>query len=212
MAKRKRAPGGGRKPMGDISRLDGPPLSIRMPADFRKRLEWSRTRYRPERSMTQEILSRLERSFLGDRPSITRHLCFLIAEIAVQIEAERIKDWNQDAFVFQAFKAGVESLLNKMVPGGPQKSPFTAESDLLSKFKTADELGEFAAASVWSALMGPPDHRPVNQMIQFLKKFALSDEDGVNLGNAINRGFVAEIKPMAEAKRALKLGQKEKKS
>src|SRR5262245_4874704 len=100
MAKRKRAPGGGRKPQGEFSDL-AVPFSVRMPRRLRDQLEKARGR----RSAGQELLSRLQASFARDdeldRMPTLRALCFLIAEIGEPIHAwGPASVWRYNPFLF----------------------------------------------------------------------------------------------------------------
>ena len=62
--KRKRAPGGGRKPKGAFSKLTSP-LSLRMPSDMRDELEAAAKA--SGKSVSQELLRRLQ-EFVLPRP------------------------------------------------------------------------------------------------------------------------------------------------
>ena len=134
MAKRKRAPGGGMKPRGEFSALSSP-LSIRMPDAMRAELEASRGR----RSLSQELLRRLQKSFNQDRersrdPAL-RALCFLIGELAESTTSlgpirhpSTVQLWRSDPFLFRAFKLAVGKLLDALEPAGEMKSPVTKET------------------------------------------------------------------------------------
>jgi len=125
MSKRKRAPGGGRKPRGDFSQLTAP-LSIRMPTEMREQL---RSAARAQgRSVSQELLRRVQDSFHRDRdrardPAM-RALCFLIAQLACEVSGfvteggTPLYDWRSVPFFFRSFKLAVGHLLDAIEPGG----------------------------------------------------------------------------------------------
>ncbi len=135
MAKRKRAPGGGRKPRGQFAKLNSP-LSIRMPKEMRTELAAAARKGR--KSVTQELLRRLQDSFHRDRDknrdSALRALCFLIGEVAESVSTLgpiRTDDlrplWRSDPFLFRAFKLAVGKLLDALEPTGELRTPVTAE-------------------------------------------------------------------------------------
>jgi Arc-like DNA binding dprotein len=123
-AKRKRAPGAGRKPQGEVSGLTSV-MSFRMPKEMRGHLE--RAAKESGRSVTQETLRRLKWSFDEDRknyrdPAI-KALCFLFAELAESIH-HGMPDWRSDPFLFRAFKIGVAKLLDNIPePAGKIEGP-----------------------------------------------------------------------------------------
>jgi Arc-like DNA binding domain len=130
MQKRKRAPGGGRKPKGDFSELTSP-LSIRMPAEMREQLEASANDN--GRSVSQEVLRRIQGSFSQDRdrardPAM-RALCFLIAQLAGYVagftdpQGRPYFDWRTDRFFFRAFKLAMAKVLDALEPSGEIRSP-----------------------------------------------------------------------------------------
>ena len=132
--KRKRAPGGGRKPKGEFAGLPSP-LSVRMPADMRAQLEAAARR--SGRSMSQEVLRRLnsslsrERNEAGDRA--TRALCFLISSLAYAVHWN-MPNWRSDRFLFRAVKIGIGKLLDALPePTGEMETPRfrTAHADTL---------------------------------------------------------------------------------
>ena len=124
---KKRKPGGGRKPKGDFSRLASP-LSIRMPEKMRKKLKAAASA--SGKSTTQELLGRLSES-LSDPPELredlqTRHLCYLIEKMTRPMRAparadlgwKQTRTWQNDKFLFLAFKAAISELLDRLAPAG----------------------------------------------------------------------------------------------
>jgi hypothetical protein len=120
MAKpRRRASGGGRKPQGEFDQLTSP-FSLRMPEGLRKQLEAAAIK--SGRSASQELLRRLNNSFIRDRhkdrgPPI-RAICFLISELASSVQWRRSPQWHRNPFTFRAFKIGVAKLLDAIEPKG----------------------------------------------------------------------------------------------
>ena len=181
VAKRKRAPGAGRKPQGQISGLTSV-ISIRMPNEMRKELEAAANK--SGKSVTQELLRRLQDSFHRDRdksrdPGL-RALCFLIGEAAERVGAlrsalrpGRAPLWRNDRFSFAAFKLTVAKLLDILEPEEELKSPLTVEvtesalRKIKSNFKMPPELADYILKSykspealsnsiflnIWSALL-----------------------------------------------------------
>ena len=127
--KKKRAPGGGRPPKGDFSKL-AKPFSIRMPPEMRSQLKMAADA--SGRSENQELLRRVRNSFHEDRDKARdpamRALCYLVAEIGNEMnmagpDGERISYWLTDRFAFCAFKLAVDELLNSLEPKGKIKAP-----------------------------------------------------------------------------------------
>jgi hypothetical protein len=128
--KRKRAPGGGRKPKGEFSNLTSS-LTIRIPEDVRKQLESESTA--SGQSVAQVLLWHLRRSFNRERelerePAMGA-LCFLIADLAgkvsglVDAQGRPAFDWRTDPFFFRAFKLAVAQLLDALEPSGEIEPP-----------------------------------------------------------------------------------------
>ena len=113
MKKRKRAPGGGRKPQGEFRNLTAV-MSLRMPQDLRDQLE--RARKASRRTLSQELIARASASFERDRDQsrdrALRAFCFLFSEVVQAIcprdfPDERIPDWRFYPWLFQAFRLAV---------------------------------------------------------------------------------------------------------
>jgi Arc-like DNA binding dprotein len=175
--KRRRAPGGGRKPKGPISGLTSP-LSVRMPPEMRSQLA-SAAKKRGV-SFTQEILWRLRRSLSQNREDrrdrATRAYCFLISEIVDQIKlsahfseivdhtklsADEL-EWYRNPFAFRAFRLGVAKLLEELEPAGESKSLYTElkpeslyEQWLFDTFRTPEAAADMAAQYVLRDLLDP---------------------------------------------------------
>jgi hypothetical protein len=173
--KRRRAAGAGRKPSGEFSRLVSQ-LSIRMPAETRKQLESAAAAR--GRSVTQELLRRLHKSFDRDRDKVrspeVRALCFLFGAIADRVAFppvhgpdDVIPDWRTNPFLFAAFSLAVAKLLNALKPAGEIENPFiNQDEDFLGDFmrriyESPETLSDYAVAEVWSVLQ---DTRPVVEL------------------------------------------------
>src|SRR5262245_41075558 len=156
MAKRKRAPGGGRKPMGEFRNLESP-FSLRMPSHLRKQLD--NAKRRSGKSISQEVLERVKSSFRRDPidPSI-RALSYLMACIQQSFYGRPIPlddttsrttgdphHWRQHPFFYIAFKAAVQTLLEKLEPISETTLPVAADT-------TAVEVGSALANELWLKL------------------------------------------------------------
>jgi hypothetical protein len=157
--KQKRAAGGGRKPKGDFSQVVSP-LSIRMRADMREQLEAAANAN--GRSISQELLGRLQGSFRDDRdkardPAI-RALCFLIAQLAGEVsgltdtKGRPLFDWRTDRFFYKAFKLAVSQVLDALEPSGEIRPPqliadavFEGQEGLINAIKASYETPEVRA-------------------------------------------------------------------
>ena len=173
MAKRQRAPGGGRRPKGEFSELTSP-LSFRMPASMRKDLEAARRK--SGRSTTQEMLTRLQYSFNEDRrkardPAL-QAVCYLISEAAegtANPAPARVKNlrplWRSNPFLFRAFKLAVAKLLDALEPAGEIKPPTNVlevadgvklfARHLRGIYQTPEALADFVTAGILRALFSP---------------------------------------------------------
>jgi hypothetical protein len=167
MAKWKRAPGGGRKPRGEYSRLTSV-LSLRMPADMREQLERAAIKRRPKKwSLSQELLHRLRLSFNRDRDEARdpamRALYFLIGEVAKQVSwppfvvsAGALPAWRSNPFLFMAFKLAVSKLLDSLKPTGEIESPLINPDSIgdfmLRIYESPETLSDYVASNVWTTL------------------------------------------------------------
>jgi hypothetical protein len=158
MEKRKRAPGGGRKPSGDFAGLTVP-FSVRMPASMREELK--KAAQRRDRSEGQELLARLQGSFNRDRKvnrgPVVHAVCFLIAEAA---EAVAPGNWLLDPFYFEAFRLTVVKLLDALRPQGKirfplEKQPRKKQGLLYRVHKTPRAYSEYVLAGLMAALNKP---------------------------------------------------------
>jgi hypothetical protein len=172
MAKRKRAPGGGRKRLGASVAQN---LTIRIDDDLREQLETAAiARQKRNWNLTQEILLRLRASLSNEREQQRdppmRALCFLIAQLANHVVGPKILregkelalyNWRADPFFYKAFKIAVGQLLDALDPPGPIKPyEITVENgaDLdpstrryLETFKTPEARAQHSADYVLTA-------------------------------------------------------------
>jgi hypothetical protein len=136
MKMRKRAPGGGRKPGGELRDLKAV-MSLRMPQDLRDQLD--RARQASGRTLSQELLWRAKLSFDRDRDlsrgRALRAFCFLFSELAqvICVNMELNPDWRFDPWLFRAVKLAISKLLDRFEPGGKMKLP-----EFWQQFRDAD--------------------------------------------------------------------------
>jgi hypothetical protein len=160
---RKRAPGGGRKPIGPSAARSL--LTIRMPDDLRAELQASAAKR--GRSLTQELLWRLKVSLNRERidrqDQVMRAYCFLFTDLAEKLHFRQERKWHRDSFTFRAFKLAVGKLLDALEPPGEPKSPFVKLRDsdeplhqqLVEWFKTPESAATHAAALTLENLFRP---------------------------------------------------------
>jgi hypothetical protein len=160
---RKRAPGGGRKPVGPTAARAQ--LSVRMPDDLRAELEASAAKR--GRSLTQEMLWRLRVSLNRERidrqDQVMRAYCFLFTDLAEKLHFRQEGKWHRNPFTFRAFKLAVGKLLDALDPPGEAKSPFVKLKDsdeplhqqLVEWFKTPESAATHAAALTLENLFRP---------------------------------------------------------
>src|SRR6516164_3308099 len=164
MAKRKRAPGGGRKRLGPSVARN---LTIRIDDELRERLEvevGKRAQRRRNWNLSQEILMRLNQSLSREqergRDPAMRALLFLIGELAENIIAGsdfRMK-WHKNPFLFQALKLGTTKVLDAIAPPGEIESPYKVpkvSEAFANCHRTPEDAAESSAFYVLSRLYDP---------------------------------------------------------
>ncbi len=126
---RKRAPGAGRRPQGEISGKVST-FSTRITSETRVALDMEAKRTRKSVSqVAEEILRRhFEKKAAGtDKP--TRALCYLITEAAHLVSGARNADgspkwhWRSDPFMFRALELVLPRILQLLKPAGEPKPP-----------------------------------------------------------------------------------------
>jgi hypothetical protein len=144
---------------------------VRIPRDVRAKLE-AAARERGDRTLTDELVSRLRMSFHKEREyerdKGIRALCYLIAEAADAVHLRMPLKWHRDPFLFSAFKQAVATVLSAIEPVGEIKSPLSKmpkvamaaldpnELKLISdRWQTPEITAERAAESVLRSLFLP---------------------------------------------------------
>jgi Arc-like DNA binding domain len=168
---RKRAAGGGRKPKGDFAGLSSP-LSIRMPTDLRKELEAAARD--SGKSITQELLRRLNDSFQRDRNKkrdpASRALCYLLAELIELVKVNMGEDrqqWRADPFAFQSIKLGFAQILDALEPKGEIKPPDDISLNPVAVIAATspDAMAKTAAQLILYWLQTPPRANPAEGQV-----------------------------------------------
>lgn len=151
--KRKRAPGGGRKPLGP---LEGSRemLSHRVPFKLRKELK-ARAR-KHKRSLTREVLVLLEWALSRNRKQ-RKDIVALIEAIAIAIryvEHATKEEWRNSAFTTAAVRRAVDSLLGRFGPQEAPKVPLAIKkhADYAERFSDPAKLGEQVAFQLFFEL------------------------------------------------------------
>ena len=215
--KRKRAPGGGRKPSGPFKQ-GAAQLTVRMPEDMRARLDAAAQK--KGWSLSQELLWRLRVSFEKEnyadhRDPATRALCFLIAETAQRVRIG-IPEWHRNPFLFRAFKLAVaqlldalEKMLTGLEPAGEPKSPLPEFSKELwphelqqligDRWKTPETAAAEARKLTLTSLLLPADD--VEDVKTRLRR--LNFPERPNLSEELIKEFEGEFYVMANARRDL---------
>ncbi len=165
---RKRAPGGGRKPRGEFSKLASP-LSIRMPHDMRGTL--SAAARASGKSVTQELLRRLNDSFRRDRDRkrdpASRALCFLLAELIELVklntaENPQPSEWRSNPFAFRSVRLAFAHVMDALEPKGKMRAPTDVWlSHAMISADTPEKMAANAAELVLYWLRRPPMSNPI---------------------------------------------------
>ena len=151
-AKRKRAPGGGRKPQGDIVGKSAA-FATRITPEVRRWLEAEAKKSRLSLSQAAE------RVFIGamhranDAQKRSRALAHSIARLAESVERDTGKSWLDDPFTGQALRYAIDALAFHVAPT-PEESavpPKIEEAagrmlpEIATRFRTPAGLGHMAA-------------------------------------------------------------------
>jgi hypothetical protein len=162
VAKRKRAKGAGRKSKGEFHGMRNP-LSIRITDALRGKLDGACKA--SGRSLTQEVTRRLDDSFgiKGEPDPRVRAITYLIGQVTLYTG----KDWRTNPWMFQAFKAAVSLILEKLAPPGELITP-----ELVRQFgakmgvppdqlkSTPEGFGFLISEIVWTVLTTMPELPP----------------------------------------------------
>jgi hypothetical protein len=158
VAKRKRAPGGGRKRFGQSVAQN---LTIRIDDDLRDQLVVTATERAKRNSrwnLSQEILLRLRQSLGKEqeerRNPFIRDACLLIARIAEDL-ARGQQQWHRNPFIFEAFKLAVMQLFDEIQPSGEGRAETKSITE--SIFETPEKA---AAGTMISVLYDLHDTEP----------------------------------------------------
>jgi hypothetical protein len=152
--KRKRAPGGGRKPTGPIHGKTEA-FSTRIKLETRKALlaEKKRTGQSVSQIAEQMIELGLQTMRERERDNPMLALGFLIDQLVIRIaDLRNDKDyrWRTDPFLFRSLQEAIHELMNRLAPAGKP----VASSDLREgPLSTPHERGGWAVESVWSLFL-----------------------------------------------------------
>ena len=132
--KKKRAPGGGRKPAGDIHGKSST-LSTRITAETRQALETEAAASNRSISQVAEWLmkSALREKRARERPDPVRALCYVVAELSGLIcnmkgkDGKPAFDWRTDPFMFRAYQLAIQGFMDTIAPSGDVVSPAVAQ-------------------------------------------------------------------------------------
>jgi len=149
MKKRKRAPGGGRKPQGEFKDSRAR-LSLRVTQKVRRALEASAKKRKF--SLSQEAQFHLEQSlsrFYHPRPDIIG-LTEIIVRVIQGIERITKLQWNKSPYVADAVRHAIDGLLRHWGAPGEPKVPLAVKElakrlpdDYAKKFEDSAEFGSW---------------------------------------------------------------------
>jgi Arc-like DNA binding domain len=213
---RKRAPGGGRKPIGPSAARAQ--FSVRMPDDLRAELEASAAKR--GRTLTQELLWRLRLSLNRERidrqDQVTRAICFLISDLAEKLHFRQGDNWHRDPFTFRAFKLAVAKLLDALEPSGEAVSPFAklegSEVPLLRRqaecwFKTPESAATHVATITLQNLFQPRKITVEEKAVLKQADVTMTNPDLARVGDMLIDEFEREYFAMDIAGRVLGISQ-----
>jgi hypothetical protein len=125
-------------------------LSIRIPAPTRQRIEEAAKRN--NRSLSQEVVRRLEDTFVGS--SRVQALARMVVEIANTTELTAEKSWLDDSFTAKAVVRAIEAFVWQVASEGPETVPgpleetakrleklYPAEGDVADQYRSTWGVG-----------------------------------------------------------------------
>jgi hypothetical protein len=192
-------------------------MAIRMPPDMRAKLEAAAKE--EGRTLSQELLSRLRTSFLKDElraPKTIRALAYIVEIMERRVELllcgrDRINgnQWRDDSLVFDAFKSGVNWILDQLRPEQSQVQNSVAEGRnplvaiLLNGDDPARRIGERMAQTAFDEVQEKsPD---VKRYAKDLQDMVVAKQ--ISVDGMIGSVLIARAK--TDAKRDLKLDDPE---
>jgi hypothetical protein len=156
---RRRRPGGGRKP-GELG-LRSANLALRLPPWLRAKVVAAANRNK-RRSVSEEIVLRLNSTFLRDREEVDRprHVSALsevVARIAMRLEAWTQRPWNEDRYTQEKLSKGIDLFLYTYSRGEAVVPPAVRAAAVRNPEDTffAERLGEMVATGIISSLKLP---------------------------------------------------------
>ena len=199
---RKRAPGGGRKPIGSTA---AQPLTIRIDDDLRGQLETAATKRAKRKqnwNLSQEILLRLRVSLNREHEEhpdrALRALCFVVSEMVRKFFTTEGREpeiaggpWQRDPFTFTAFKLAVGNLLDRLQPPGELCPPRLKDGRQRYGIETPESIAEHAAKEILSDLYYT--RMPDQEMKTLIQRVTLPSNPhyGEWLAELLERGFYA---------------------
>jgi len=158
--KRRRAPGGGRKP-GELG-LKSDTLSLRLPKDMRVALAAAATRNK-RRSVSEEIVLRLRSTLVrdrveDDRPRHIRALLEVVARIALGLEIRTGRPWVDDRYTQEQLSKGIDLFLYTYSRGEAVVPPAVRAEAARNPEDSffIERLGVLVAGGIISLLKLPP--------------------------------------------------------
>lgn len=118
------------RPIKDVGAGRSAAVGLRLPPDVRKQLEAARDAARrdgkPGWTLSDEVLSRLQQSFLADAtfgPGLTRSLLHLVAAMAEDARELSGHSWRRDRFTHDLTVEAIRLLLDAFAPPGRGAPP-----------------------------------------------------------------------------------------
>ena len=174
----KRAPGGGRKPLGEFRKTGT--LTTRITDAVRSGL--AREAARNGRSLSHEVQMRLVESLQAPRkiksewgPPHIWSLTQLVSRVARAVEEQTQERWHEDRFTADNVRAGVETLVMHLAPKESAQTPqhvvrrakeleerLPDHPEFADNWRKAGGIGHSVALGVISALSLHHDYPPIN--------------------------------------------------
>ncbi len=171
MAKRKRRPGGGRKPGGEFPKIAT--FTTRILPETRRALDEAARMSRPRRSVSataEHILRQGLRKPAGEPRNLA--VATAVALLAENIERDAKKNWRDDPFTGLALRYAVEALLFHFAPspeGTPAVPPAIDEEaskmppEFAERFRKPAGFGHMLAYNLIHEIEQATSSAPINE-------------------------------------------------
>jgi hypothetical protein len=153
MVKRKRAPGGGRKPTGRT--VASSTVNVRIEPALRRALE-AEVQARGAKSVSALVVKLIDQGLTKKAPTAKHNLSlgYSVALIAELVEKRTGRSWRDDSWTRQAVVYGVEVLLERFLPTDEANPPIPPAIEKFIANRSSDYAQMFSDSKDFGLLLG----------------------------------------------------------